>query len=94
MYQAGIVNLLARQPELVAHAVLPIPGNLSMTDAAALPEAFAAAWLAVIGRASLREGETVMVHAAASGVAIATMQLLSWRGHKVFVTARKQWQID
>ena len=66
---------------------LPMPANLSFVEAAALPQAYATAWLALIDQAAVQAGETVLVHGGASSVGLASIQLLIAIGCKVFVTA-------
>ncbi len=75
--------------EVVAPAgqVLPIPGDLSFVQAAALPEVFATAYLNLFIEAKLMAGEHVVLHAGASGVGTAGIQLCRAFGNPVFVTA-------
>ncbi len=54
---------------------IPIPEGLSFEDAAAFPLTFLTAWHMVVARAALRPGETVLVHAAGSGVSAAAIQI-------------------
>ncbi|MFC4595495.1 alcohol dehydrogenase catalytic domain-containing protein [Sphingobium tyrosinilyticum] len=60
--------------------VLPIAGSLSFEDAAAAPAVFFTAWQALMTRAGLRPGETVLVTAAGSGVGNAGIQLAKLAG--------------
>jgi len=62
----------ARVPSAQA---MPIPGGLDFAQAAAVPEGFLTAWLNLFMLANLRAGETVVVHAGASGVGSAALQL-------------------
>ncbi|MFL6534845.1 MAG: alcohol dehydrogenase catalytic domain-containing protein, partial [Pseudomonas sp.] len=55
--------------------VLPVPEGLSMAEAAALPEVYGTAWLNLFQLAGLRPGEKVLLHAGASGVGSAAIQL-------------------
>lgn len=55
--------------------LLPVPPRLSLEEAASLPEAWATAYLNLILEAGLRGGETVLIHAGASGVGTAAVQL-------------------
>ena len=75
--------------EVVAPAgqVLPIPLDLSFAQAAALPEVFATAYLNLFIEAKLVPGERVVLHAGASGVGTAGIQLCRAFGNPVFVTA-------
>ena len=52
-----------------------IPENLDWSEAAAVPEVFITAHDALFTRANLRPGETMLVHAAGSGVGTAAIQL-------------------
>lgn len=49
--------------------LMPIPKGVSMQEAAALPEAFGAAYLFLFYEARLRAGDTVLMQAGASGLA-------------------------
>ncbi|MAY69912.1 MAG: NAD(P)H-quinone oxidoreductase [Halomonas sp.] len=66
--------------------VLPVPDGLGLREAAALPEVYATAWLNLFIEGQLAEGEKVLLHAAASGVGTAAIQLCREFGHPCFVT--------
>ena len=74
--------------------LLPKPKNLSFEQAAALPEVFATAWLNIFQEAALQPNESVLLHAGASGVGTAAIQLCSHFGNPCFVTASGQKKID
>ncbi len=67
--------------------VLPIPGSLSMIEAASLPEAYFTVWSNVFGFGRLQPGETLLVHGGSSGIGVAAIQLAVALGHSVFTTA-------
>ncbi|OEY65819.1 NAD(P)H-quinone oxidoreductase [Marinobacter sp. X15-166B] len=67
--------------------VLPIPEGLTLRQAAAIPEVFATAWLNLYDEAALEPGERVLLHAAASGLGTAVIQLATSLGNPVFATA-------
>ena len=71
-----------------------IPGGLSFTDAAAVPEAFITAHDAVFTQAKLMAGETLLVHAAGSGVGLAALQLAGAKGSIVIGTSRTREKLD
>jgi putative PIG3 family NAD(P)H quinone oxidoreductase len=71
-----------------ARAVASIPDRLSFTEAAAVPEAFITAWDAMVVQAHLCAGETVLVHAAGSGVGTAAIQIACAVGARPIGTAR------
>ena len=65
-----------------------IPAALSWDEAAAVPEAFITAHDAVVTLGQLDQGQTVLVHAAGSGVGLAVAQLTRALGGRCFGTAR------
>jgi NADPH:quinone reductase-like Zn-dependent oxidoreductase len=75
-------------------ALAKIPDGMSFEEAAAVPEAFITAYDAMVTQADLRGGETVLVHAAGSGVGTAAIQLGRALGAKVVGTARTQDKLD
>jgi len=77
--------------QLVVHAgtVAKIPGDLSFTDAAAIPEAFLTAWDAMVTQGGLQAGDTVLVNAVGSGVGTAAVQIARAIGARSIGTARR-----
>ncbi len=69
-------------------ALAKIPDGMSFEHAAAVPEAFVTAHDAMVTRANLRSGESVIVHAAGSGVGTAAVQLGRALGAYTIGTAR------
>ncbi|MHB8872251.1 MAG: zinc-binding dehydrogenase [Myxococcaceae bacterium] len=67
--------------------ILPKPKNLSFEEAACLPLTFLTSWTMLTRRAKLQPGETVLVHAAGSGVGSAAVQIAKLMGARVIVTA-------
>jgi NADPH:quinone reductase-like Zn-dependent oxidoreductase len=67
--------------------VIPIPGNLTFEEAAAIPLVFLTAWHMLFTRAGLRPSEEVLVIAAGSGVGSAAIQLAKATGARVLATA-------
>ncbi len=70
-----------------AGQVLRKPAGLSFTAAAALPEVFATAYLNLFMEARLTKGERAVLHAGASGVGTAAIQMCKAFGNPAFVTA-------
>ncbi len=70
-----------------ASVAIRIPENLSYTEAAAIPEAFLTAFLNLFTLGHLQQGETALIHAGASGVGTAAIQLAQAAGAKVIATA-------
>jgi len=66
---------------------LPVPSNLTTTEAAALPETFFTVWSNVFDRARLAGSETLLVQGGSSGIGVAAIQMATALGHQVFATA-------
>ena len=66
---------------------MPIPHGLDYTQAAAIPEVFVTAHEALVNLGRLKPHESVLIHAAASGVGSAAVQLAHALGARVFATA-------
>lgn len=66
---------------------LPIPDHLSYEEAAAIPEAFLTAFQALVWLAKLQKEESVLIHAGASGVGTAAIQLAKLFESPIYVTA-------
>ncbi|MHC5705456.1 NADPH:quinone oxidoreductase family protein [Streptomyces tirandamycinicus] len=64
-------------------AVLPAPDSLDDAEAAALHIGYQTGWFGLHRRADLREGETLLVHAASGGVGSAAVQLGKAAGARV-----------
>jgi NADPH:quinone reductase-like Zn-dependent oxidoreductase len=75
-YALAAVFEVARKPE-----------SLDYVHAAAIPHVVLTAWRALYELADLREGQTVLIHAAAGGVGHIAVQLAKLRGAKVIGTA-------
>ncbi len=74
--------------------ILQLPAAVSFIEGAGIAEVFATAWHALFLLAGVQAGETVLLHAGASGVGTAAIQLAAWRGVRVLVTAGSQYKID
>ena len=85
----GIVGGGAYAERLVTHEhqLLRIPDGVSVADAAAIPEVAITAFDALVVQGGLTPGRTALVHAGASGVGTAAVQLCKAIGARVIVTA-------
>lgn len=86
----GIVGGGAHAERVVVSqdAVAGIPDHIGWTEAAAIPEAFITAHDAMVTQAGVSAGETVLIHAVASGVGLAAVQLARAWGAIPFGTSR------
>lgn len=73
----GLVGGGAQSELLAVHEaeLMPVPPNMELSDAAAVPEAFLTAYDALRTRGRLQAGERVLVHAVGSGVGTAALQV-------------------
>lgn len=74
---------------------IPIPDSFSFAEAAAIPEVFLTAYQTLYWIGKLQQGETVLVHAGASGVGTAAIQLAKQISKAtVIVTAGSAKKLD
>ncbi len=83
----------AEEVVVPAGHLLAIPPGLSFEEAAALPEVLTTAWLNLWLEAELAPGERVLLHAGASGVGTAAIQLCAAFGNPCWVTAGSEAKI-
>jgi putative PIG3 family NAD(P)H quinone oxidoreductase len=70
-----------------AGMAMRIPDQLSFEEAAAIPEAFLTAFLNLFTLGRLQSDESVLIHAGASGIGTAAIQLARAAGAQVYTTA-------
>ncbi len=66
--------------------LMPIPENCSMIEAAAMPEAFATAYLNLFIEGKIKEGNTLLMNAGASGLASVVIPMAKAFGIRVITT--------
>ncbi|HET6417121.1 MAG TPA: NADPH:quinone oxidoreductase family protein [Polyangiales bacterium] len=79
----GFASIVAAPQERVFH----MPVQMSFEEAAALGLVYQTSHVGLVHRANLREGETLLVHAAAGGVGLAAVQIGVALGARVIGTA-------
>ncbi|AJE20801.1 NAD(P)H-quinone oxidoreductase [Azotobacter chroococcum] len=77
---------MAEEVVIDGRHVLPVPEGLSLVEAAVLPEVYATAWLNLFKLGALKAGEKVLIHAGASGVGSAGIQLCKAFGNPCWVS--------
>jgi len=92
----GIVSGGGYATQLVVHEreAIPVPAGMALRDAAAIPEAFMTAYDALTLQAELRGGERVLIHAIASGVGTAALQLARSAGARVLGSSRTASKLE
>jgi len=76
-----------RYVAVAAEHLVPIPENLSFTEAAAAAEVFFTAYYNLFVQAGIKAGDTLLLHGGGSGVGTAAIQLCSSTGATVIITA-------
>lgn len=74
--------------------MMPVPEGCSMAEAAALPEAFATAYLNLFIEGGIQPGNTLLVTAGASGLASVIIPMAKAFGVRVITTVRKDHQVE
>ena len=77
----------AEKAVIDARMAMPIPEGWSFAQAAAVPEVYFTAQETIFTLAGLKRGETILIHAGASGVGTAGIQMARETGATVLVTA-------
>lgn len=73
---------------------IAIPSYLSFEQAAAIPEAYLTAFLNLFNLGNLQADDTVLIHAGASGVGLAAIQIVRSIGAKSIVTASSEKKLS
>lgn len=74
--------------------IVPLPEGAAFEEWAAVPLVFLTAWHMLIGRARLRPGERVLVHAAGSGIGSAAVQIARLAGATVLATVGSTEKVE
>jgi len=84
----GITSGGAYAEQLAIHErqAMAVPSGMSLQDAAGIPEVFITAWDALVVQGGLTSGRWAMVHAGASGVGTAAIQICKAIGARIVVT--------
>lgn len=84
----------AQQVVVPAGMAIRLPDNLTFEQGTAIPEVFLTAYLNLFWLGGLTAGKTVLVHAGASGVGTAALQLIREAGASALVTAGSQEKLQ
>ncbi|XP_019376367.1 PREDICTED: quinone oxidoreductase PIG3 [Gavialis gangeticus] len=74
--------------------LIPVPNDMTLVQAAAIPEAWLTAFQLLHFVGEVQSGETVLIHAGASGVGTAAVQLARLEGAIPIVTAGTQEKLQ
>lgn len=84
----------AERVAVPAGLALPVPDGLSMAEAAAIPETFATSYLNLCMEGGLGAGDTVLIHAGASGLGTSAIQLVKTLGGTVLTTVGTDEKVE
>ena len=87
-------GMLASSVTVPAAMVLRKPAMLSLDQAATTPIAFLTAYYSLVELAHIRQGDWVLIHAAAGGVGLAAVEIARWRGARVIATVGSKEKED
>ncbi|MBE7444328.1 MAG: zinc-binding dehydrogenase [Planctomycetia bacterium] len=74
--------------------IIPVSQKLSFEEWASIPLVFLTAWHMLITRGQLKPGESVLIHAAGSGIGSAAIQIARLAGAHVITTARGKEKLE
>ena len=69
-----------------------IPSNISLRDAATIPECFFTVWSNLIMRGNLKKNQKVLIHGGTSGIGIAAIQILKLFQTEIFTTVGNDYK--
>jgi NADPH2:quinone reductase len=87
MGETNVPGLYADRAVVPATRVIAVPDGVDLRSAAALPTSWLSAWYCLRRLADIQAGETVLIHAAASGVGSAAVRIAVDAGATVIATA-------
>jgi NADPH:quinone reductase len=77
----------AQYANIAANALSPMPPAFSFAEGAAYPAAYLTAYVALVRRANLQPGETLLIHGASGGVGLAAVDLGKLLGARVIASS-------
>lgn len=84
------VGCMATRVFCPEHLLWPVPARLSLEQAASVPVVYATAYYALVVKANVRRGQTVLIHSIAGGVGQAAFHLCRHRGVHVIATCSRE----
>lgn len=92
----GIVGGGAMATHVVVHEreLIPVPKDMSLEHAAAIPEVFLTAYDALFAQAELAMGQSALIHSVGSGVGTAALQLVAAVGGRAIGTSRTPAKLE
>jgi NADPH2:quinone reductase len=94
MGETNVPGFYADRAVVPATRVIALPDGVDLRSAAALPTSWLSAWYCLRRLAEIRPGETLLIHAAASGVGSAAVRIAVEIGATVIATAGSAEKVD
>jgi NADPH2:quinone reductase len=94
VYAGLSLGAFAERVAVPTGALHRMPDAMSFPEAAAFPVVYPTSYAALVLRANLQRGETLLVHAAAGGVGVAAVQIGKALGARVIATAGGAEKLD
>jgi NADPH2:quinone reductase len=94
VYGRAVTGSYAEKTCMVAGEAVLLPSNLSFAEGSGIPIPFFTAYHALHNKASLRNGETVLISGAGGGVGVAAIQLAKIAGARVIATCGSAEKCD
>lgn len=92
VYAGPAIGAMATSVDVSQAFVRVMPEGMSFVQAATIPIAFLTAYIALVIKANLKPGESVLIHGAAGGVGLAAIQIARHIGASIVVTASEKKQ--
>ncbi|WP_300674136.1 zinc-binding alcohol dehydrogenase family protein [Soonwooa sp.] len=91
VYAQGITGMLAEQALVAPHQITLLPDNLDFETASALPNAVIGSAMALLYRAKIEEGQTILINGATGVTGMLAVQLAKYyKAGKIVVTGRNE----
>ncbi len=90
----GVDGTYAEKITVPASNLYPIPASLDIHEAAGIMVTYMSVWHAIVTRAGITPGSTVLVVGAGSGVGVAAIQLCKLFGATVIATVGDDWKVE
>ena len=94
MGETNVPGFYADRAVVPATRVIALPDSVDLRSAAALPTSWLSAWYCLRRLAEIRPGESLLIHAAASGVGSAAVRIAVDIGATVIATAGSAEKVD
>ncbi|PYI33455.1 hypothetical protein BP00DRAFT_470507 [Aspergillus indologenus CBS 114.80] len=86
LYLNNTTTSLATEAQTLGRIAVRVPDTLSFADAATMPAVYVTVLIALVDKARLERGQSILIHAAAGGIGIAAINVARWLGLEIYCT--------